>query len=163
MKDSSLKVSQKMHEVKITYVRPLYSQMPTVKCSKDADEVLRNYIDVETIDHKEFFWVLLLTHSNKVLSISEIGKGETAGVTVNIKEIFQLALKGNATGLILCHNHPSGTLKPSKKDLDITQKINTIAAFHSFTLLDHLIISSEGFYSFADNGHILTPDNTLPF
>ncbi len=154
---------EKMHEVKITYVRPVYHSMPTIKCSKDVDAVLRNFVDLETLDLKEFFWVLLLTNGNKVLCISEISKGETTGTVVNLKEIFQLALKANATGIILCHNHPSGKLRPSKKDHKITEKINVLAAFHSFELLDHLIISSEGYYSFLDEGHILTPDNTLPF
>ena len=163
MSHSKSKLTQKMHEVKITYVRPIFNEMPTIKSSKDADKVLRESIDLKTIDHKEFFWVILLTNSNQVLYISEIGKGEIAGVVVNIKEIFQLALKANAAAIIICHNHPSGKLKPSQKDLDITKTINTIAFFHSFQLLDHIIITSEGYYSFQDEGDILTPDNTLPF
>tara|TARA_R110002072_G_scaffold7503_2_gene40931 strand:- start:727266 stop:727754 length:489 start_codon:yes stop_codon:yes gene_type:complete len=155
--------SKKMYEVKITYVRPLLELMPEVKSSQQAESIFRDYIDPEVIDHKEYFWVMLLTNKNDVLSISEIGKGETSGVSVNIKEIFQLALKANASGLIVCHNHPSGNLKPSKLDQKMTQKINTIAAYHSFNLLDHLILTSEGYYSFSDAGAILTPDNTLPF
>lgn len=153
----------KMHEVKISYVRPLLAKMPEVKSSKQAEKVFRNFIDPKVIDHKEYFWVMLLNNKNKALFISEIGRGAIRGVTVNIKEIFQLALKGNASGIILCHNHPSGSLEPSKEDFKITKKIETIAVFHSIILLDHLILTSEGYYSFSDQGDILTPDNTLPF
>lgn len=163
MKNTVHNVPSKMHEIGIVYKRPLYDTMPRMKSSSDAHSLLKKVIDSETIDYKEFFWVLLMNRSNCVLGYSEIGKGDTHSVIVNVKEIFQLALKANASGLILCHNHPSGNLKKSKVDEDITEKINVISSLFSITLLDHIIITSEGYYSFTDNGIILTPDNTLPY
>ncbi|MAT90922.1 MAG: DNA repair protein [Flavobacteriaceae bacterium] len=155
--------TNKLHEVKISYVRPLYDSMPTVNSSDCAVGLIRASIDLESIDHKEYFWVLLLTQSNKVLGFSEVGKGDLNGVLVSTREILQLALLTNAKAIILSHNHPSGKLKPSKMDIDLTTKVSRLAALFSLCLLDHIIITSESYYSFADEGDILQPDNTLPF
>lgn len=155
--------SKKMYEVGIVYKRPLFDTMPMIKNSSDAHTVLSKLIDYDLVDFKEYFWVLLLTKSNRVLGFSQIGMGDTASVVVNIKEIFQLALKTNACGLILCHNHPSGNLTSSKPDRTLTEKIKIAGKIFSIDLVDHIIITSEGFYSLADNGDILVPDNTLPF
>lgn len=142
----------RMHEVKITYIRPLYDDMPVIKRSKDVSTLMRDYIDLECLDYKEFFWVLLLNNSNCVLGISEIGKGNSKGVVVNIHEIFQLALKTNATEIIICHNHPSGKLKASERDKTITKRIKEIAELFNITFIDHIIITSENYYSFLDDG-----------
>ena len=155
--------SKKMYEVGIVYKRPLFETMPAVKNSADAHSVMSKLIDYGLIDYKEYFWVLLLTKSNRVLGFSQIGMGDTSGVVVNVKEIFQLALKTNACGLILCHNHPSGNLTSSKPDRTLTEKIKIAGKIFSIDLVDHIIITSEGFYSLADNGDILVPENTLPF
>jgi DNA repair protein RadC len=163
MKDTVNAIPSKMYEIGIVYKRPLYDTMPRIKSSEDAHSLLKELINSDIIDYKEFFWVLFMNRSNCVLGYSEIGKGDTYSVIVNIKEIFQLALKTNASGLILCHNHPSGNLKKSKIDEDITDRINIISELFSITLLDHIIITSEGYYSFSDNGIILTPSKTLPY
>ncbi|KJJ39870.1 JAB domain-containing protein [Aequorivita vladivostokensis] len=155
--------SKKMYEVGIVYKRPLFDTMPVIKNSCDAHTVLSELIDYDLVDFKEYFWVLLLTKSNRVLGFSQIGMGDTAGVVVNVKEIFQLALKTNASGIILCHNHPSGNLTSSKPDRTLTEKIKIAGNIFSIQLVDHIIITREGFYSLADNGDILVPDNTLPF
>jgi DNA repair protein RadC len=155
--------SKKMYEVGIVYKRPLFDTMPVIRNSGDAHTVLSKLIDYDLVDYKEYFWVLLLTKSNRVLGFSQIGMGDTASVVVNIKEIFQLALKANACGLILCHNHPSGNLTSSKPDKTLTEKIKIAGNIFSIQLVDHIIITREGFYSLADNGDILVPDNTLPF
>ena len=155
--------SKKLYEVGIVYKRPLFDTMPVVKNSKDAHSVLSKLIDYDLVDFKEYFWVLLLTKSNRVLGFSQIGMGDTAGVVVNVKEIFQLALKTNASGIILCHNHPSGNLTSSQPDKKLTEKIKLTATLFSMELVDHIIITSEGYYSLSDNGDIFEPDNTLPF
>ena len=139
------------HEVQIHYKRPLFETTKKISSSESADAILREFIDLERIDHKEFFWLILLDNSNYVIGMSEIGVGNTTGVCVNFKEIFQLAILANATGIIVAHNHPSGKLKASTLDLQITQKLKESTKILDITLLDHLIITSEGFFSLSDD------------
>lgn len=142
------------HEIEICYKRPLFNKMMFIKSSEDVDRILRSYINLERIDLKEFFWVIPLSNANRVLGISEIGSGTIKGVATNLHEIYQLVLLTNASGLIVAHNHPSGKLKPSENDKRITEKLLKLAKLIDVTLLDHLIITSEGYLSFSDN-HIL--------
>jgi len=139
-----------IHEVEIVYKRPLVFDMQTVHSPDDTVELFREIITEEKIDYKEFFLVALLDRSNHVLGVSMISTGSTNATTVNIKEIFQLALKTNASSIILCHNHPSGNLKPSEEDFNITRKIKEACGFCEIALLDHLILTKEGFNSFID-------------
>jgi len=137
-------------EIEIHYKRPLYASMKHIGKATDAEEVLREFSDANRIDLKECFWVLLLSHSNRLLGISLISVGTTSGVLVGIKEIFQLSLLTNASNVIIAHNHPSGTLKPSSKDIEITEKIKHGLSLLDINLLDHIIITSESFTSFAN-------------
>ena len=115
--------------------------------------MFRKIIDEHRIDYKEIFCVMLLSRANQVLGISEIGSGSTAGVVMNTKEIFQLALLTNACACItLCHNHPSGKLIPSEQDKECTSKISEACKLLDIKLLDHIILTSEGHYSFSDEG-----------
>ncbi|MFY0630005.1 MAG: JAB domain-containing protein [Flavobacteriaceae bacterium] len=141
-----------MHEVGIIYKRPLFKSMPHIKSQFDAYELIMKIIDKKTIDHKEFFWILLLNQSSRLLGYAEIGKGDTKGVIVNVKEIFQLAIKLNASSIILCHNHPSGNLEASKSDIELTKKVKKAGELFSISLIDHLIITSEYFTSFSEEG-----------
>jgi DNA repair protein RadC len=104
------------NEVQIHYKRPIFDCKSKVASSEDSERVLRSLIDPKRIDYKEFFWVLLLTNANQVIGVSEIAVGNTTGVSVNIKEIYQLALLANAPAIIVAHNHPSGKLTPSESD-----------------------------------------------
>lgn len=143
------------NEVEIHYKRPLFKSMPYVKSSKDADKVFRSYIDFNRIDYKEFFWIMTLTNSNQVLSLSEIGSGTIKGVYTNLPEIMQLALLTNAAGILVAHNHCSGNTKPSESDKNVTQKLSKITDLFDIRLLDHLILTSDqGYFSFSDN-HLL--------
>lgn len=142
------------HEVQIHYKRPLFEIPKKISSSESVDALLREFIDLERIDHKEFFWLILLNNSNYVIGMSEIGVGTATGVCVNFKEIFQLAILANATGIIVAHNHPSGKLKTSTSDLQITQKLKESTKLLDITLLDHLIITSEGYLSLSDNGEL---------
>ena len=139
------------YEVSIHYKRPLYHSMAYISSSDKAVEYLRHFIDSNTIDLKESFWVLLLNRANRLLAISEIGKGSDGGVVINHKEIFQLILRTNATAFIDAHNHPSGRLKVSKEDKKQTEKIIQMSDILKFNFLDHIIITSESHYSFAHN------------
>jgi len=144
--------STPIHEVEIHYKRPHFDMMKQISCSSDAEQISRKFINGNRIDLKEFFWVILLNNSNKILGISEISTGGATGVIVNTREIIMLMIRSNSTGVILGHNHPSGKLTPSEADKKITESINKLAVLINAKVLDHLIITSEDYYSFADNG-----------
>lgn len=121
-----------------------------ITSSVDAYAIfLKSY--VSKIEYQEVFSVMFLNNNNDVLGIKTISTGSITGTLVDIRLIFQTALKAHATGLILCHNHPSGNLKPSQADKDLTAKIKKGAQFLDIKLLDHLIITSENYTSFADD------------
>ena len=144
----------KTFEVELHYKRPVFDTMFSITNANDANTVLRSFINPKRLDLKECFWVILLSNANKVLGLSEIGSGTTESVHVNIKEIFQLALLTNASAFIVAHNHPSGKLKISKSDLAITERIQKLAKPMGFTLLDHIIITSEAYISFAEQDQL---------
>ena len=106
------------------------------------------------MQHVEETYALLLNRANKALGFSKISVGGTTGTIVDIKVIFQTALKSNASSIILCHNHPSGNLKPSEADIKITRSIKEAGKLMDIPLADHLIITDESYYSFADEGMI---------
>ena len=126
------------------------SQLAQITCAKDATEVLRT--KWEGMEHVESFYVLLLNRANKVLGISLISKGGLAGTVADPKVIFQTALKANASGIILAHNHPSGNLTPSEADIKLTSRLKQSGSFLDLPVLDHIIISEDGFLSFAEDG-----------
>lgn len=131
------------------------SERAQIKCSKDAFEIFMNTWDLDTIEYFEEFRLMLLTRSNKVLGIASISKGGISGTVTDIRIILQYAIKANASGLIICHNHPSGNLQPSESDLAITRKVKDSAKLMDIQLLDHLIIIPEGrYFSMADDGTI---------
>lgn len=136
-------------KIEIHYKRPHFSEMHHITGVDDAVKLLRKYIEPKQLDLRECFWVILMTNSSRVLGISEVAQGTTRGVLINKRYIFQLALLVNASSILLCHNHPSGNLKPSKTDLKETNKVMQLAKLHEMTLLDHIIISSESHLSFV--------------
>jgi len=140
-----------IQEIRVLYNRPSVSSMERIHDSADAERVMRKVVDKDRIDLKEFFWVMLLSKSHHVLGVCQIGEGSASGVVVNAKEIFQLALNTNASGIILCHNHPSGSLKPSEADVTCTTEIEHVCEILDIRLHDHLIITSESYYSLTDN------------
>ena len=97
---------------------------------------------------------ILLNRANEVLGIYELSKGGISGTVLDIKLLLSVALKCLASGIALIHNHPSGNLVPSNAGLSITKRIKIACTTVDITLLDHLIISKEDYYSFADNGRI---------
>jgi DNA repair protein RadC len=143
-----------IQEIMVTYRRPEVSTMEKISSSNEAEEVLRKVYLPGRIDHKEFFYIILLTNAGHVLGTSEISSGTTNGTTVNVKEILQLAKRTNASSVILSHNHPSGQLKPSSADIAITKKIEEAGKLVDISVLDHIILTSEAYYSFKDNGQM---------
>jgi len=103
------------------------------------------------LPHEEF-WILYLNNSNKVMYKSQLSKGGITGTVVDIRILFKTAFEQNAISLILCHNHPSGILKPSEADKQITHKIKEAGKALDINILDHLIITSTSYFSFADEG-----------
>ncbi len=105
-------------------------------------------------DHVEYFYILLLNRANQLLGVHQVSKGGFTGTVIDVRVVFQVALKACATSIIAVHNHPSGNLTPSDADGVITKKISEAGKLLDIQLLDHLIITSESFYSMADNGLI---------
>ncbi len=101
------------------------------------------------LPHEEF-WILYLNNSNKVIRKNQLSKGGITGTLVDVRLVLKNALEVGATGLILCHNHPSGTLKPSESDKNITQKLKIAAESLDIKILDHLIVTEKAYFSFAD-------------
>lgn len=140
-------------EIQLTYksnVKP--SARPKISTSRDAFDILKQYWDDSKIEFIEQFKVMLVNRTNKVLGIFEVSSGSSTGTIADPKLIFVAALKTNASGIIVAHNHPSGNLAPSRSDIDLTQKIKEAGRFLEIQLLDHLIVTPEGYYSFADEG-----------
>ena len=128
------------------------SQRPQINSSKDAYEVLLKCWDEGKIEFVEQFAILLLNRANKVLGVYKVSSGGVTGTVADPKQIFTAALKANACGLVLSHNHPSGNLKPSRQDEQLTSKIKEAGSFLDIKVLDHIIVTSEAYYSFADEG-----------
>jgi DNA repair protein RadC len=124
-----------------------------IKTSADAFDILFPLFDKDIIEYQEQFFLLLLNYANRVLGWIKLSSGGTTGTVVDPKMVFSIALKTNASGLVLCHNHPSSNLSPSQSDQVLTKKIREGGSFLDIKLLDHLIVSPEGVYfSFADEG-----------
>lgn len=119
-----------------------------INSSKDAFEILQPLLG--ELQHEEF-WILYLNNSNKVLHKAQLSKGGITGTLVDVRLIMKQTLELGAVGIILAHNHPSGTLKPSAADKQITQKIKRASESLDIKVLDHLIITQKNYYSFADN------------
>lgn len=137
--------------IEIHYLRKKSEQAIIINTFEEAHALIRKVVNPNRIDHKEFFWVLLLSRSHRLLGIAEIAVGTLNCSVLDIREILQLALLTNASGIILCHNHPSGQLKASQQDITVTKSIIPLLKVLHIELLDHIIISSEGAYSMFQN------------
>ena len=151
MKSKTTKIlSGPIQTVELHYKRPPMETLERITSSQESNDYIRRHINSQRLDLKEFFWVILLSNANQALGFAEIGSGNDKGVKVSVREIFQLALIANASGIILAHNHPSGKLKSSFSDHAVTGEIQNIANVLSIKVIDHLIITSESYYSFQD-------------
>jgi DNA repair protein RadC len=140
-------------EIKLSYrnkVKPC--ERPQITSSADCYQVLKASWDMGRIEFVEQFKVLLLNRANRVLGVYEVSTGGVAGTVADPKLIFAAALKACASGIILSHNHPSGNLKPSSADLQLTQKMKRGGELLDIAVLDHIILTSESYYSLADEG-----------
>ncbi|WP_196889519.1 RadC family protein [Aureivirga sp. CE67] len=124
-------------------------EQPKITSSKNVFELLHPLIG--NIPHEEF-WIIFLNNSNKVIFQMQLSKGGLTATVVDVRLLFKKALEIRATSIILGHNHPSGSLKPSNADRNITSKIKEAGNVLDIKLLDHLIITQKSYYSFADEG-----------
>jgi DNA repair protein RadC len=123
-----------------------------IRCSQDAFKILDGVLS--DLRHEEF-WILLLNRSNQIIDQVRISQGGISGTVTDVRLILNAAVEKLASGIILAHNHPSGNLSPSEADLKITRKIKDAAQLLDLSLLDHLILSDQGYLSMAD-------DNLMP-
>ena len=121
----------------------------SITSSKDVFYLMNPIIG--DLQHEEF-WVLYLNNSNKVLAKHQLSKGGLTATLVDVRLLFKRALELYAVGIIVCHNHPSGKLKPSSSDVKLTQKIKEAGITLDIKILDHLIITEKAYFSFADEG-----------
>lgn len=147
-------LSPDVAEVELSYKSKVPASMrKKISCSRDAYNLFNESWRTEKIEHVEEFKLLLMNRSNSVLGILEVSKGGLSGTVTDVRLIFQAAIKANASGIIVAHNHPSGNLNPSESDTKITHKIKEAGNLMDIQLLDHLILTTEGnYYSFADSG-----------
>ena len=149
----NLSVLNTVAEVELIYkskVKP--SERPQVKTSKDCYQLLLQTWDENKLEFVEQFKVILMNRAQRVLGIYEMSTGGVSGTVADPKLVFIAALKANACNIILSHNHPSGNLKPSRADEDLTRKIKEAGTFLDIKVIDHIIVTSEGYYSFSDEG-----------
>jgi len=140
-------------EIKVAYSTTNTPKVK-IKSGEDAYDVLLASWNLDTIELQEEFKILLLNRANEVLGVYPLSKGGITGTVVDQRLIFAVALKCNATGIIMSHNHPSGKLLPSEADITLTKSIVKCAELLEISLLDHLIITKNGFYSFSNEGKL---------
>jgi len=151
----SLEVLNNVSEIDIVYKKKAtckVSERPMISSSNDGYKICLHYWNPDKIDLLEEFKVMYLNRSNRVLQILPISQGGITGTVADPRLVIAGALKVGACSMVLAHNHPSGSLKPSKADEELTVKIKEAAKYFDMRVLDHLIVTSEGYYSFADEG-----------
>ena len=128
-------------------------QKTKITTSESASNVIRKFY-FDDINIYESFFILLLNRANNTTGFAKISQGGTAGTVVDIKIIAKYAVESLSSAVIICHNHPSGNKQPSDADLNITRKIKDALLLLDIKLIDHIIITENDFYSFADNGDL---------
>lgn len=155
---NSLQSLFKVNEVEIIYRNPtpIHDRI-SITQSSTAYQVFRQTWDENKIELLEQFKILLIDRGSHCLGISEIAIGGMSACIVDPRVIFAIALKTKSSGLILAHNHPSGSLKPSEADLSMTNKLVKAGNLLDISIIDHLIVTTQDYYSFSDNGIMPKP------
>lgn len=136
----------------VCYPKVKHADKPVIRRSADACDLFREKWDMGTIHLHETAKAMFLNRTARVNGIITVSTGGITGTVVDARIILVGALLNNATSIILAHNHPSGSLKPSPQDEMLTQKIKQAAAFHDIAIVDHLIITADGYFSMSDEG-----------
>jgi DNA repair protein RadC len=124
-------------------------EKPVIKSSLDVVNLMQNKIAY--LDHEEL-WVIYLNQSSRILGVAQINKGGIASTEVDVRIVLQQAVVKKSTQIILCHNHPSGSIRPSKADIQLTEKTRKAANLLDVMLVDHIIIHRERYFSFVEEG-----------
>ena len=141
----------KVCEVQVTYNNKIKaSQRPKLSTSREVFELLLRMYDENTIELKEYFKVILLNQSCRVLGVHNLSVGGIDGTYCDIRQVIQVALLSNASAIIVSHNHPSGNIEPSVNDRKFTTQIKQACDIMNIRLIDHIIITRESYYSFTD-------------
>lgn len=127
----------------------LHLERPKITCSQDAYQLLQ--LQMADLPIEEF-WVMYLNQGNAVLKLEQISRGGISQTLVDVRIVFKKGIEQMATAMILAHNHPSGSLKPSESDLSLTRKLQEAAKVLDINILDHLIVTQTSYFSFADEG-----------
>jgi DNA repair protein RadC len=149
-----------LHNYQVSELQVIYKQKfkpsdrPKINSSKESYNILIEGWNKGTIGFIEEFKILLLNRGHRVIGSFEVSSGGICGTIADPKVIFSVALKCCAVYIILAHNHPSGNLKPSQADIQMTQKLCSAGSILDISVLDHIILSTEGYYSFTDEGLI---------
>jgi DNA repair protein RadC len=165
LSDMSLSDLMKVHgigQVKAVTIRAAFdlgarirvekvTKQKKITCTTDLVELMQDKI--ANIPHEEF-WAVFVSQSSAILGMENIGKGGLTSTTVDVRMIMKKALECSATGILLCHNHPSGNIKPSNQDINITCQIKEAADILNISILDHLIINKDNYFSFNAEGMI---------
>ncbi len=146
-----MRTNTKVAELLVSYSAHIVSEQK-ISNSRETYSLIINHWNLDTIEMLEEVKILLLNRSNKVLGVYDLSKGGMSSSIIDVKIVLSIALKSLASGIIISHNHPSGNLSPSKADTDITEKLKSACNLMDITVLDHLIISKDNYYSFADDG-----------
>ncbi len=140
-------------EVELVYKSKVKASLrPLVKSSSDINDLLLQLWDDGKIELVEQFKVLFLNRANRIIGVMDASSGGITGTVADPRIILAAALKCCAVNIILAHNHPSGSLKPSRADEELTIKIKEASKWLDISVLDHIIVTKEGYYSFADEG-----------
>jgi len=123
-------------------------ERPKINSSKAVFDIMQPILG--ELNHEEF-WVLYLNNSNKIIYKNQLSSGGITGTLVDVRMLFKKAIELSSVAVILCHNHPSGSLKPSKSDIDLTKKIQQAGKSLDIKILDHLLITEKAYFSFADS------------
>ncbi len=139
-------------EIQVTYKNPIRSDK-RIQVQKAGDVAgFFEMIFEDFMQHHEEMYAMFLTAKQRVLGISQISRGSLRNTMCDVRQLFQVALKSNSFGIILVHNHPSGDPKPSESDLGLTKEVSELSKLHQMVLIDHVILSDTGYYSFAEEG-----------
>lgn len=142
-------------EVELTYKNKVaYNRRKKIASSKDANDQFREFANPDTMDYKEHFYVLFLNQSGHLTGYQTQASGGISSCQPDIRQILQGALLTNSSGIIIAHNHPSGNTSPSIEDRNFTKQMGDACRIMNLRLLDHIILTSERYYSFSDEGEL---------
>lgn len=151
--ETQVKLAAKVPQIELRYRSKIKAaDRVTINQPKDAYDIFSTHWDEDTINLQEQFKVLLLDNSNRVIGIVPVSSGGTTSTVVDPRLVFAAALKACAKKVIVAHNHPSGSLLPSTDDKRITEKLVQGGRLLDIEVVDHLILTWEGYYSLSENG-----------